>query len=215
MIIPLIPYGHRMITGADLKALSQFLSESKVTSVVIPLVLYPVYLVLFRIITSVRSHKKKIRFVIISTSVAFVLITAALSVMGILRTRSLNQKQITQPEISLSPLGNELIELSVNDKNVFDDIVRTVDISLKQKCLICDILITTEGVNPVLYSDNDFINPSANTARFRIPDNPPQEMTFRYGAAKTPCRITVSAVIEDEADENYHFISRSLELEEN
>ena len=70
-------------------------------------------------------------------------------------------------------------------------------------------------VNPVLYSDNDFINPSVNTARFRIPDNPPQEMTFRYGAAKAPCRITVSAVYEEEADGSFQFISRSLELEEN
>ena len=115
----------------------------------------------------------------------------------------------------MSPLGNELIELSVNDKNVFDDIVRTVEVSLKQKCLLCDILITTEGPNPVLYSDNDFVNPSSNTARFRIPDNPPQEMTFRYGAAKTPCRITLSAVIEDAQEGDYHFITRSLELGEN
>ena len=215
MILPLIPYGHRMISASDLKALSQYLATSKASAAVIPLVLYPVYLVLFRIITSVRSSKKRIRFVILSTAAAFVLITAALSVMGILRTSNLNKKQIIQPEISINPPGNELIELSVSDKNVFDDIVRTVEVSLNQKCLICDILITTDTVNPVLYSDNDFINPSVNTARFRIPDNPPQEMTFRYGAAKAPCRITVSAVYEEETDGSFQFISRSLELEEN
>ena len=215
MIVPLIPYGHRMISASNLRELSLFLEESRASVFIIPLVLYPVFIVLFRILASVRSHRKKIRWVLISTVSAFVLITLSLTLLGIIRTSSLNKNQETQPEITLSPLGNELIELSVSDKNVFDDIVRTVEVSLKQKCLLCDILITTEGPNPVLYSDNDFVNPSSNTARFRIPDNPPQEMTFRYGAAKTPCRITLSAVIEDAQEGDYHFITRSLELGEN
>ena len=215
MIVPLIPYGHRMISASNLRELSLFLEESRASVFIIPLVLYPVYIVLFRILASVRSHRKKIRWVLISTVSAFVLITLSLTLLGIIRTSSLNKNQETQPEITLSPLGNELIELSVSDKNVFDDIIRTVDVRLKQNCVVCDILITTEGPNPVLYSDNDFVNPSSNTARFRIPDNPPQEMTFRYGAAKTPCRITLSAVIEDAQEGDYHFITRSLELGEN
>jgi hypothetical protein len=70
----------------------------------------------------------------------------------------------------------------------------------------------------VLYSDNDYTNPSVNTVRFRTPDNPPQEMSFKYGAAKAPCRITVSAVIEDLVENSektqYLFISRSLEAGE-
>ena len=64
----------------------------------------------------------------------------------------------------------------------------------------------------MLYSDNDYSNPSLNTVRFRIPDYPPEKMTFSYGAAKTPCRITVSAVIEGTDDDNYYFISKSLAI---
>ena len=120
-----------------------------------------------------------------------------------------------QPEISINPLGNDLISISVSDQEIFDDIIRTVDVSLKQDCLLCDILITTEEINPILYSDNDYTNPSINTARFRIPDNPPKEMSFKYGAAKTPCRITVSAVIQGQNDDEFSFISHSLEIGEN
>ena len=215
MIAPLVPYGHRMISAANLRELSYYLSHSISPNIVIPLVLYPVYIVLFRIITSVRTSRKKIRFVIISTASAFVVVSAALICMGILRTSSLNKKQITQPEISISPLGHEIISLSVSDNIIFDDTVRTLDISLKKECILCDVLVTTERYNPILYSDNDYTNPSASTARFRIPDNPPSKMTFRYGAAKSPCRITVSAVIQDENSGDYQFISRSLNLGDN
>lgn len=215
MIAPLIPYGHRLITAADLKAFSIFLAENKAVNLVIPLVLYPVFIVLFRIITSVRSRRGSIRFVLLSSGAAFVLISTILISFGIVRAKALNKNQSRQPEISISPLGNELISLSVSDQEIFDDVIRTVNVNLKQDCLLCDLLITTEEINPILYSDNDYTNPSINTARFRIPDNPPKEMSFKYGAAKTPCRITVSAVIEDQNDGNFSFISHSLELGEN
>ncbi len=215
MILPLIPYGHRMIGAADLSALSDFLASSKMTSLVIPLVLYPVYIVLFRIITSVRTNRKKTRYVITAASVSFVLISAALISLGIIRTSSLNKNQHKEPEITLSNLGEELISLTASDEEIFDDTIRTISISLKEDCLLCDLLLTTEDINPILYSDNDYINPSANTARFRIPDNPPKEMTFKYGAAKVPCHITLSAVIEGQQEGDYRFISRSLEIGEN
>ena len=210
MIVPLIPYVNRMINAADLKALSDYLAKSKGSVFVIPLVLYPILIVLLRIITSVRNNRKKIKFTIISTIAAFITITLALTTFGIIRTRSLNKKQIQPYQIAINNSENELIELSVNDRNVFDDIIRTVNVSLKKDCLICDILIITGTVNPILYSDNDYTNPSANHARFCIPNNPPKEMTFSYGAAKVPCKITVSAVYEDEAG-NFQFISRSIE----
>ena len=185
--------------------------RAKTIIFVIPLVLYPVYIVLFRIITSVRINRKKIKFTIISTIAAFAAITLALTVFGIIRTKSLNKKQVQPYEIAINDSGSELIELSVNDRDVFDDIIRTVNVSLKKDCVICDILITTGTVNPILYSDNDYINPSANHARFCIPNNPPREMTFSYGAAKDPCKITVSAVYEDEESGSFQFISRSIE----
>ena len=214
MILPLVPYGHRMINAADLRELSDFLSTNHNVNLTIPFVLYPVYIVLFRIITSVRTNRKKLSLVTSSTGAAFLLVTAALIVTGIVRTKSLNINQPAEPEITISPLGSELISLQAEDSFIFDDIIRTIDITLNTDCLLCDLLITTDEINPILYSDNDYTNPSGNTARFRIPDNPPKKMVFKYGAAKTPCRITVSAVIEGERPGDYSFISRSLELGE-
>ena len=215
MIAPLIPYCHRIISTSNLQELSNFVSGSRGIYITIPLVLYPVYLVLFRIISSVRSSRKKISFVIISTSLAFLIISAVLISFGIIRSSGLNKKQIAQKEIEFNSLGNELISLSVSDRIVFDDTIRTLDVNLNTDCLICDVLISTEDTNPILYSDNDYTNPAANTARFRIPDNPPREMSFSYGAAKVPCKITVSAVIEGSQAGDFQFITRSLEIGDN
>ena len=212
MIAPLIPYGHRMISASNLKDLALFLAKSKAVNFIIPLVLYPVYIVLFRIITSVRTRRKKIRFVLISTGCAYIIISAALISLGINRISSLNKNQVQEPEISMSPLGEELISLKVSDQIIFDEIIRTVDISLKEDCLLCDLLISTPDVAPILYSDNDYITPTLNSGRFRIPDNPPKEMSFKYGASKVPCRITLSAVIQGEKEDDYKFISHFIEI---
>ena len=214
MIAPLVPYGHRMIASADLKELSVYLAKSRGIYNVIPLVLYPVYIVLFRIITSVRTHKKKISSVIVSTIITYVLICTALLSLALIRSSGLNKLKKVQPEIAISPLGNELISLEVSDTEIFDDTIRTLKVSLKKKCLICDVILSTADLNPILYSDNDYTNPAKNTSRFLIPDNPPNEMSFSYGAAKAPCRITVSAVIEGQKEGDYQFISRSLEIGE-
>ncbi len=215
MIAPLVPYGNRMITTSDLQALSTFVTGSRSIFIIIPLVLYPVYLVLFRILSSVRSSRKKISFLIISTALAFVLISAALVTLGIVRTHSFNKKQRIEKEIAINPAGNELISLSIYDRIVFDDTIRTLDIDLLTDCEICDVLISTEENNPILYSDNDYTNPAGNTARFRIPNNPPKKMSFSYGAAKVPCKITVSAVIKGQEEGDFQFISKSLEIGEN
>ena len=171
-------------------------------------------LLLFRIITSVRTRYKKISFVIISTAIAYVIISASLISFGFIRIHTLNKREKPQTNLSINTSGSELISLSVTDTEVFDDTIRTIDVSLEKDCVLCDILITTALVNPILYSDNDYTNPSAHQARFSIPNNPPKEMSFRYGAAKVPSRITVSAVYKDENSDSFQFISRSIETGE-
>ena len=213
MIMPLIPYAHRMISAADLRELSEFLSGTK-PSIVIPLVLYPVYLVLFRILTTIRTRKENVRKLLIYTASIFAFITISLITLGIVRTKQLKSKHETVNEITYNPKGEELIELSYSQKHIFGDVIRTINVALPQNCLLCDLTITTEQVFPILYSDNDYTTISNNAVRFSIPDNPPQKMTFSYGAAMTPCKITVSAVTEGSTEGEYQFISKSIEVED-
>ncbi|MBP5519160.1 MAG: hypothetical protein J6X84_01080 [Treponema sp.] len=211
MIMPLVPYAHRMIGSADLSDLSYFLRSNYRVNFVIPFVLYPVYIVLLRVLTSIRTNRKKISKVIISTIMIFILVFASLLTLSIIRTSQANKKIIEKPQLTLSTQGSGLISVNYYDTNIFNDIVRTVNISLERECILCDFLISTNSNSPVLYSDNDYTNVSNNSVRFRIPDNPPKQMTFSYGAAKTPCKITVSAVIKDEQGK-YLFITKAINI---
>ena len=218
MIVPLIPYGHRMVSAADLKSLSEFLSGPK-PSLIIPLVLYPIFIFMFRLLTAIRSRSKKIKMVIIHSCVIFAISSLSLILLTAIRTEGLKNKIKPSPEITLNPDGEDLIELTYSQKKIFGDVIRTINVELPENCLLCDLVINTDRVFPVLYSDNDYISLSNNSVRFRIPDNPPQNMTFSYGAAMTPSTITLSAVIEveaenEEAPEAYQFITKSIETGE-
>ena len=132
--------------------------------------------------------------------------------VGTIRTKQLKNKQESPSEITYNPHGDELIDLSYSDKSIFGDVIRTINVSLPENCLLCDLMISTDRVFPVLYSDNDYTSISNNSVRFSIPDNPPQKMTFSYGAAMTSCKITVSAVIAGNAEDEYQFISKAIEI---
>lgn len=212
MVAPLIPYGHRVITASEIKGLSEFLKGPK-PSILIPLVLYPVYIVLFRILTSIRTRYKKVRTLLIFSSVIFVSISFSLILLGIIRTKQLKKLEVPEKEITYTPYGDDLINLSYTQKNIFGDVIRTIDIELPDNCLLCDLLLTTDRVFPVLYSDNDYTSVSNNAVRFRIPDNPPEKMTFSYGAAMTPCKISVTAILEDNKGQ-YSLITKSIEAGE-
>lgn len=212
MILPLIPYGHRVISASELKELSEFLSGPKPTAV-IPLVLYPVYIVLFRILTSIRSHYNKFRQLFIYTAAIFAFISFSLITTGIIRTKQLKKLDTPVQEITYNPHNEDLIDLSYTQKNIFGDVIRTIDISLPDNCVLCDLLLTTDRVFPVLYSDNEYTSVSNNAVRFRIPDNPPKKMTFSYGAALTKSKITISAIME-ETEGNYILITKSIETGE-
>ena len=216
MIVPLVPYAHNIIKLSDTKLLSQFLLESHSTTFIIPLVLYPYFIMLFRILTSFRTKSKRISTIVISVTATFFIILISLITLSIIRTRQINKTNAATPVQKILPSGDDLIEIKYSDNTIFNDIIRTIDITLDQECVFCDLQITlqNQGQSPVLYSDNDYINSASNTVHFRIPDHPPKNMTFTYGASSYPSKIIAIAVIQDEETGSYNYISKSLQTGE-
>ena len=214
MILIFVPYGNAVIIHSDIASLSHFITKNSKMIFIISLALYPCFLILLRILTSVRSHRKNLYSIIAGASVVFVLISIALIVTALVRTRQINKKQVLPPSIAISQEGENLISIDYNDLNIFDDTIRTLNIDLAKSCIICDVQIITQTQNPILYTDNDFKSNAENSISFSIPDYPPSHLTFSYGANPVPCKIIVSAVINDTADDNYRLISKSLQIGE-
>ena len=99
------------------------------------------------------------------------------------------------------------------DEIIFDDIIRTINIKLNTKCILCSVQAAGQK-NPVLYTDNDFTTISDNTIRFNIPEYPPERMTFSYGTSREPCTILVTAVIEGSEPGKYLYVNRLLNIGE-
>lgn len=212
MILPLIPYGNAILSISNTRQLSSFIESNKNISFIIPLALYPIYLILFRTLTSIRSHSKRIFPVIIGAISYFIFVSFFLIVLGVTRTKQVNSRQPSTPVVQVSHEESDIIQINYSDVKIFDDLIRTIYVELKKDCILCDVQITSQSQTPILYTDNDYKMISENSARFSIPDYPPKKMTFSYGSTTEPCKIIVSAVIEDEETASYKFISRNYKI---
>lgn len=219
MILPLVPYAHSVISFSNTRELTQFIKTNKFINFMIPLALYPNFIILFRTLTSMRSKKPKGKLsifskILIGGAAYFVFTSGILIAQGIYRTKQLNTRQASSPSIALSPEGTNLISISYSDNKIFDDIIRTLNVELERDCILCDVQIVSRAQNPILYTDNEYTTITSKSIRFKIPDYPPSNMTFSYGASSQPCKITVSAVYEDEQKGSYKFISNSISIGE-
>ena len=175
--------------------------------------LYPSFLIILRILTSIRQNSKKFSHVLAAGIAFFVSVSAFLIILSCVRTSQINKKQKAAPEISYSQDGEKFIELETVDEIIFDDIIRTINIKLNADCVLCSVQAAGQK-NPVLYTDNDFTTVSDNAIRFNIPEYPPQKMTFSYGTSREPCTILVTAVINAGEPGRYRYISRVVNIGE-
>jgi hypothetical protein len=209
MILPLVPYAHNLISFADIKSLRSFLIESNKIIFTLPFVLYPLFLIIFRTLTSLRRRYKKFRAVIIGACVYFIVISSFLIILSVKRTNTINSNKKLPPVIVRETRESDAIVLSYSDTLIFDDVIRTINIGLEKKCIVCDLQVVSSQ-NPVLYTDNDFSILSSNTVRFNIPEYPPDSMSFSYGTNAVHSKIIVSAVIEGDSENEYRLIQKSM-----
>ena len=214
MLLLLVPYGNAVIKNSDIALLRQYTITGCKSIFVISLALTPCFIILLRILTSIRSRYKSLNSIITSTTLSFAIISICLIITALVRTKQLNKKEVQPYNILMTQDESDLINISYNDTKIFGDTIRTLDIDLIKECIICDVQINTQSQNPILYTDNDFHSNSENSIRFSIPDYPPLHLSFSYGANPVACRIIVSAVVEDLTDNNYRFITKSIQIGE-
>ena len=209
MIFPLFIYGNIIIREADHSQLKNYLFNDRKSLFIIPLVLYPIFLIILRTLTSIRKHGN-LKKIIIGSISYFTTVSLFLIILGIVRVNQFASKQKNNYNISVSGSGQWLIQIDYSDKKVFNDIIRTININLDEDCILCDVQISTDYNNPILYTDYDYKTITSTSARFSIPDYPPRQMTFTYGAPNILSKIIVSAVIKSDADDNYKFINKQI-----
>ena len=95
-----------------------------------------------------------------------------------------------------------LVKVRIQDKRNYGEKTRILNIETPENTRSVHVQICGKKSNPVLYSDNDFIQDKGNyTDIFRLPLYPPENITLRYIAREdeeTTIKIFCELICENE-----------------
>ena len=215
MTVPFIPYILSMIDYSDFYALYNFLISEHLISLFVPLIIYPSFIIYFRILTSIRRKSKisipiLISVILIAISVLIVFIG---TLKGVSLTKTGNYKEKDSIVVETSPDSEDFINFSYSDKRVFDDLVRTLNINFSEQPEQCNVYVESVSLSPILYTENDYEYITQNKYMFNIPSTPPRNLVFSYGTSTTPSVITISAIFPTNDEFTYIKTEKVVKIE--
>lgn len=197
MTIPYIIYSHILMNKTDTEELRLFLLSNETVLYLLPFILAPLYLMFFRILTSLRGDK--VLTCIVSVCVCG-FIAIFLILYGTIRSIQINERFTAEPNILIKNAKNNSIDFSYSDRKIFGETLRTLKIKIAPDAAQCDVRLYSEQGVPLLYSDNEYSQINDKTVVFKIPDNPPEEMIFTYGTQNFSSNVSITALYRTEKD---------------
>ncbi|WP_027727386.1 hypothetical protein [Treponema sp. C6A8] len=203
LILLLFPYTFSFLGSFESSQILSFLLGTKVYQFSLALIFTPVLLLYLRIVIKFRQthpQKRSLALFVIVYAVSIIFTQTEICLISVpLRNKSVTK---TQMPVVISS-DNELIKLTHTDKVVFDDIIRTINITLSQKPELCDVQLFSPNSQSLKYSDYDFEVINATTSHFLIPQNPPQNLTFTYGTTEEPGFVKITVIFPTDEENTY------------
>lgn len=204
--LPFIPYLVQINEESNLTLLNNYVNNNITFPLFFFMVSIPLFLIFFRIIThmNIRWFEKehdaaKKSFYNILVSASILITITALTIIFIpwdVKTFVPEETNNKKTVITNSPKNN--INLLKEDIYLFGDKIINLAIESDVPLEYCDLKITSEYGQPVLFSDYDYFTPYGGTAIFEIPVQPPQNMIFSYGENHIENKIKLTAIYKDE-----------------
>lgn len=213
MIWCFIPVAHTTTNYAVPELLQNTLMTNPMSSIVLSLTLSPILLVYFRILAGIIRNRKTAVSTIRTGMIFSLALVIALSITGIIRTHQIKKRNIPQ-NIELTQIDSDNINFVYSDRIIFDDIIRTITITLPENVCECNVILEGNNKNPILYSDNDYELLSNNSIYFKIPQNPPSTLNFSYGCTNDNSTIKISAFFATEKENSYNVCTRVINIGE-
>ena len=200
-----VPYVHSFLEITDSHYALDFLLNTKFWCFAISLVLTPMFLLFFRVLIKFREGiKSNLKLAVFSLGYIFLIMTS-FSIICLVRIPARNQAlSKTQENRIIIASDENTIKVEVTERDIFDDLIRTVTIDTGKQVEICNVSIIGATTQPVLYSDYDSQATNSVTTAFSIPSNPPQHLSFSYGSTKEPGFIKVTTIYSKDNPEVYY-----------
>lgn len=196
-IVIYIPYISLLYSSSNVVSLKEYFASTSIFIYVIAIAGLPIYLMWLRILTAIQQKHSRNRIFIILISSAYV---GFMIIFMILNKAAYSNKSATTTITELEKIEdtqNKYVKIHYEDKQIFENIYRTVYLELDDKAVCTQVnIVGTEGA-PVLYSENYYIQSNANSAIFTVPIFPPEKLTFSYGANKAPQTIEAKVLVND------------------
>ena len=214
LVIPFIPYINVLFAISDKKSLHNLLINSIEQPFLLSLVILPVYLMWLRILNAMKKHySKKIIYASVIAA-TYLLITLSLIIINRIFYSNKNEGKNQIQIISINDNSGHDFDFSLtyNDHFVFDDIIRQIKINSTQVPVYSCLKINS--INPVLYSENDYILLNQEEAEFRMPLYPASQLDFNYGTDQSNQTIIVEQIFYSEQNDIYYSLTKTLNIGE-
>lgn len=212
MLFILASYAHFFLTVAEGSVILNFLYNSKLYIIPIALVMTPVSLLYLRIFTKFMTAHQNRKKTLIFAGINFSAIILFFVIISLIRVPQLNRNIEVQKQYSVNDRTEASIKIEYNDRQIFDDIFRTLTIDTGRQVESCTLQIASEKTIPVQYSDYDYQQTSSTKASFKIPFQPPEKLTFSYGTTDEQSIITVSTVYYSDITDEYFRETKTLTI---
>ena len=211
MIFSLYPYIYRLFQISEINNLHQLLINNKFLPLFLSLVILPIYILLLRILTSLKKYfpgKKKTIFLILIVNILLFLILFISN--RILFTDKKTENNMTQIQIVND---KNIIDIEYHDKYIFSDIIRTVNINSLYEPVLVSFTVSSPKTNPVIYSDNQYIINDINQVSFPLPLYPSDEIEFSYGTNNIEQTLEVNAIYYFDEEDKYISINKKIQIQ--
>jgi len=214
MICFLLPYVHYFLASSESGILFRYISTNTIYYPITAMILTPIFLLYLRILIKFSTEHSDAKSKIIFSGGAFGIFILIFICLNTASYINLNKNKTVQNKILITKNYQKKININYSDKNIFDDIIRTINIQMEDGAEICDIQIISEEGNPVLYSDFDYEQINSKSAFFRIPTNPPSSLSISYGTSNIPSSIKVTAIYPSEVSDKFLLSEEIITIDE-
>lgn len=225
-LMPFVPYAIQIIKYSETSFLEKLTRNGFLSNTGIAILLVPFEIMWLRILGHLNQKWRRaddsVRKFYIQNALwilaAFVLCIAIVIAADFMIPEKY-KKSYLKKETIIERSHDDFIDINASVIEYFGETNVILNVKTNEACEEVYVQVSSASENPIIYSDNDFVqNLETKTDYFKIPLNPPEKMTFRYIAnPSSNATVKVNATrLNEEKSENgkkiYDFYEKTYEI---
>ncbi len=201
--LPFLPFLLQLFGNADPILLEYGLRHNLPFPFALFLIMLPQYLNCFRVFTGMnfywfRRNSKGLKKDWNNIILFGISLTLFEIIISLILPPSFKSIDHDREYIKPAESNEQIIQTFLWEQNIFNDKIQTLIIESSKELEYCDVRISGETGNPVIFTDNDSFTANSKTTVFKLPYQPPENMVFTFGTSgEEEAEITINLVYKE------------------